>query len=331
MTEFLDLDRLAELIVGYREKKILITFHSTGDRDSVSSAMVLASCFKDAVVVTPDFITNNARIMLAQVNCSQKIKAKFPKDREVAIVVDANNFEVIGKFKDDMMNFDGEILFIDHHIIPARMPAGEKVFIFNDEKYTAAASIIYELLKRLKVKVTKNNAVLLINGIVSDSADFQNSTSQTFMQISELLGIADTDYSDIVEYFHENMSVENRYALMGDIASAITEIVGRYIIMYGKASVHANVLADTAIRLGADASVFWAMGNSEVSISARLRSPLDRRHSLHLGSVMQDVQDIVGGNGGGHPCAAGLYGSKKENAQIALNEIIKRLKQKLGS
>jgi nanoRNase/pAp phosphatase (c-di-AMP/oligoRNAs hydrolase) len=46
----------------------------------------------------------------------------------------------------------------------------------------------------------------------------------------------------------------------------------------------------------------------EVSFSARMRPPLDRKLHLHLGVLMQSLAKIINGTGGGHPCAAGAYG-----------------------
>ena len=104
-----------------------------------------------------------------------------------------------------------------------------------------------------------------------------------------------------------------------------------HIIIYGRCAERANVAADTALRLDADVSVFWTASKVEASISARLRAPLDKELGINLGTVMQEMGKIVGGNGGGHACAAGAYGPKRESAQEAGEEAVRRIKEKMSA
>lgn len=330
MTEFITFERLCGLLEENKNKRVLLTFHTVGDRDGVSSAVSLSNYFNDSIVMTPDFITSNARRMLEQSGYAKKIGASFPKDREVIIISDTMRYESLGKMEKLVRDFEGEVIFIDHHVSPQKMPAHNNIHVFNDERYSAAASIIYEALKRLDFKITRNMAIMLLNGIVADSADFQNATSRTFRQVSELLEIAEVGYSDILEYYHGHISVDNRYNTIKDILSSNTEIVGDYVIIYGQAGMHANVVADSAIKLGADASVFWSSGKNECTISARLLSPLDKKLSIHLGVVLRDIGKQLGGSGGGHPCAAGAYGPKKEALNQVSQQVVERIKQKLS-
>jgi nanoRNase/pAp phosphatase (c-di-AMP/oligoRNAs hydrolase) len=322
----LSFEKVCKAVLEAKGRRVAITFHAVGDRDGVGSAVALSEYFRDAVIVTPDFLTNNAKRMLAQAGYSKKIGSDFPEDREVLIVTDANNLEVMGKFKSDISRFTGRIIFIDHH--PAKDYGLEKdAMVFNDEGYNSASSIVYEILRKNNEKISKRGALLLLSGIIADSSDFQNATPQTFRQVSELLGIAETDYADVIEYFHQDINVRSRYQLMRDIFSAKTEIVGDYILMYGQTAGSASLAAETAINFGADGSVFWAERESDVSISARLRAPLDKRLGIHLGRTMQESGRNGGGSGGGHPCAAGAYGLRKDLGQKAAEEVAESLRR----
>ena len=77
---------LCGILREYRDKKVLLTFHSIGDRDGVGSAVALASFFTEAAVVTPDFITNNAKKMLEYVGHDRRIEARFHEDADLAII-----------------------------------------------------------------------------------------------------------------------------------------------------------------------------------------------------------------------------------------------------
>lgn len=314
MSRIVNFETACRIISESRNRKALLTFHSVGDRDGVGSAMALSQCFNDYVVATPDFVTNNVKRMLSEIGYERKIGHAFPEDREIIVITDANNLGVMGAMKEKIQEFDGLVLFIDHHVMGTDgLP--DNFMIFNSEEFNSASSIAYEMMKENREEVSKAAALLLLNGIISDSADFQNATPTTFGQVGELLGIAGVDYSEILEYFHEDVSADDRYRLMGDVFSAKREVVGNYIIMYGTSGESAGLAAETAIKFGADAAVFWVVDEKEGRLSARLRAPLDKRLSIHLGKLLQEAGGRLGGSGGGHPCAAGGYGPRREKAE----------------
>jgi len=326
----LSFDELLKFFISNSQKRFLFTFHSIGDRDAVGSAVAFSNCFEHAKVGTPDFITNNARRMLNEVGYGERIEVASLDDVEAVVVFDANNLESLDALGEQLRKFRGVVLFIDHHL-PTTEELGSNFLLFSDESFNSTASIIYDLLFKLGKKVNKEMAVLLLNGIISDSADFKNATAHTFTQIGELLRIAGMNYAEIMEYFHESIPLENRYYTIKDLYNSSVEVVGKYLLVYGRAKEHANVVADMAIKIGADASLFWMVSEKEASISARLRPPLDKRHSMHLGRVMQHVSAFLNGNGGGHPCAAGAYGPNKEAVSKAVDAALQEIKRSLNS
>jgi len=320
-------DELCGVLREYKDKKVLLTFHSIGDRDGVGSAAALSSFFTNSVVATPDFITNNAKKMLEFVGYDRHLETRFHEDADLAIILDANTPDVLGGFKERLSKFHGAVLVIDHHAPHDEF--GGEVSGFNDETYNSTSSIVYDALRALGADVSKGAAFLLLNGIIADSADLHNSSPRTFRQIADLLEISKVDFSFISEYYHANVPVNNRYETVEDICASKAEIVGDYVVMYGRARARANVIADAALNLGADAAVFWVTTEREASLSARLLSPLDKKLNIHLGIMMQGVAGIVGGTGGGHACAAGAYGPRREGAQEAGEEVLRKIKEKM--
>ena len=67
-----------------------------------------------------------------------------------------------------------------------------------------------------------------------------------------------------------------------------------------------------AIKIGADIALFYSESENEISFSARCRPTLDAEMNMHLGRIMRAISGTIEGTGGGHPCAAGAYGPKKE-------------------
>lgn len=327
----LDLKALCENISDMHraKRKAFITFHSVGDRDAVGAAIALAEYIGNASVSTPDFITNNTMHLLKALGINKRIGNAFDGSADVAIVVDANNAEVLGGFKEDIEKFPREVIFIDHHFLHEKPKKGN-YFVFNDENYNSASSIVYAALKMMNADIGRDSAEILLNGIVADSAELQNAKPNTFIQIGELLGLAGIDYQEVMESLRESISPEIRKRVIKDICNGSIENEGGYLIIYGVTGSHANIAADTAIKMGADASVFWTENNGEVSISARLRPQLDKQLSIHLGRVMATAGMMINGNGGGHPCAAGAYGPGKRKRREAMDYIISELKGKMS-
>ncbi len=321
----IDLDELCSTLKANKDKRVVLTFHTIGDRDAVGSAMALSEFFPKSSVVTPDFITSNAKRMLSYLGLQGSISTKLPESVDLVIVLDANNTFALGRIAERLAPSLAKMVFIDHHAL--HKEENIEASVFNDETYNSTSSIVYEAMKRLGAPIGKNTAVLMLNGIIADSAGMQNSSPLTFKQVAELLEIAKINFSFFSEYVHESIPVSNRQQVIRDISSAKSEEVGKYLLVYGKASEHANVVADAALKLEADASVFWVEGSTEASISARLRPPLDKKLSMHLGLIMEDIGHLIGGNGGGHACAAGAYGMKREAAQLAGEEAVKRIRK----
>ena len=184
----------------------------------------------------------------------------------------------------------------------------DNVMVFNDEFYNSTASIIYEILKPTGIMISKSIAELLALGIISDSAEFRNASYRTFEEVGELLSISNVDYVSLLPIMQHTTSVDSREQSMHDLFSSKTTIVAGLLFASGMAKGHANQSADDAIKVGADLALFYSVNKREVSFSARLRPPLDKELGIHLGKMMKELAPIIGGHGGGHPCAAGAYG-----------------------
>ncbi len=327
MPKYLKFEELLDLLRNSIDKKVLLTFHSIGDRDSVSSALVLSKLFPNSVVATPDFITASARREVKELSEQVQISNSIPNDTELVIVLDANTTEAIGSFGEKVAEYakDSKAIFIDHHVKPAEQ---SNAYIYNNENYNSASSIVYDIIKQMNLQLDRDSSLALLNGIIADSAEFRNMSSNSFRQIADILEESNMNYSQVLLLIEEHVPLESRLSLLNDIKKAKVDVVGDYIFMYGRADMHANVIADMAIRMGADASVFWVEKSEDVSMSARLKVPLDVTLNMHLGKIMQKSAHKYGLHGGGHPCAAGAYGKSDNNEGMA-QEIVEQIRDRL--
>ena len=183
--EAIDFKALQEFIASYKNRKVLLTFHSIADTDSVSSAFGLARYFSNATIAAPDYITSNCRRIMERLGFAESLISKdFDPRADLVILLDVNNLEDCGAFRKDMEKFKRAMLIIDHHT-PSRVDK-ENVTSFNDESYNSTASIVYKLIKG-RASIDMKLASLLATGIIADSAEFRNAFPETFVQIGELL------------------------------------------------------------------------------------------------------------------------------------------------
>ena len=264
------IQELADTLDKYRSSSVLLTFHSKGDTDSLSSSIALSQMFENPIVAYPDMISNNtSRIMRSIGYDPRSLEKEFPASARAVILLDANNFDECGKFRDKLNAFNGPIIIIDHHV-PNHI-SGSNIIMFNDESYNSATSIVYELLKLIGAKIDERTAKLLLTGIISDSAELKNSTAQTFIEIGELLNVAHSEYQDLLDTIVHIAEPETRAETIGDLMASTVVIRSDVLFVYGVARGHANIAADSAIRIGADVSLFQSGGGKSVSFSARLR------------------------------------------------------------
>jgi nanoRNase/pAp phosphatase (c-di-AMP/oligoRNAs hydrolase) len=316
----IDFAELKRILGSHKSVRTIITFHSIGDTDSVASAFSLAEYFSNSTIVTPDFITSNSKHILDRLGFPPgTIKNTFDESAEFIVMVDVNNFDDCGAFKDRLARASQEILAMDHHI--SQSIDKDSFFSFNDEAYNSTSSIVFDLLKSLGFKIDSKTAELLASGIVSDSAEFRNSTPSTFVQIGELLRIANKDYQTLLLDMRHTAAPENRQDAIKSLFNSEVMIRKNLVFVIGK-GFRANIAADDAIRVGADVALFHSISSSEISFSARLRPLLDKERSIHLGKVMAALAPIIKGHGGGHPCAAGAYGSEAGAAQEFINSFV---------
>jgi nanoRNase/pAp phosphatase (c-di-AMP/oligoRNAs hydrolase) len=325
----IDFEILRSTLLGYKAKRIMLTFHSLGDTDSVSSAFGLSEYFANSTIATPDFITANSKRIIDQLGFDEKrITSKFDDSADLVILLDVNNFEDCGAFREKLEARKGPILIIDHHVSQGMNKPN--VMVFNDEFYNSTASIIYEILKPSGIMISKSIAELLALGIISDSAEFRNASYRTFEEVGELLSIANVDYVALLPIMQHTASVDSREQSMRDLFNSKTAVVAGLLFASGITKGHANQSADDSIKVGADLALFYSVNKKEVSFSARLRPPLDKELGIHLGKIMKELAPIIDGHGGGHPCAAGAYGPSIPKAVEFASKFVAEINRAVG-
>jgi nanoRNase/pAp phosphatase (c-di-AMP/oligoRNAs hydrolase) len=297
----------------------LVTFHSRGDLDACSSSYVLAKYF-GFKVIAPDLPASRALKLLEMFGKKPVIWNGEEIKEENFVILDANSYSLFPSKFVELLKTKKKIV-IDHHQQREDMIEG---FLFNETNFNSSSSIVFEILKELKVKIEKNDAILLLFGIVDDSADFRNSTSQTFEQISQLLKIAGVSFYDISQLLYAK---ETSKAVLEELKKIEYREVTRVINGEKKKAIIATGIvkegfetriAEILLSIGCNVAIIGSYSKEEKKLKISLRALNEKM--MNLAILANRVGWSLGGSGGGHKNAAGIYWKgKKEDLKEVIN------------
>lgn len=167
-------------------KSFLITTHYNPDADAAASclslAMVLKALGKKAVVVNGDHLSPWLAFLPYAKHFRKKTTIKKPVF-EAVIILDCGDMERIGSVRQWL---DGQPLInIDHHVTNSLFGDGNLVC----PQASSTCEILFEVFKAARVKLTKQLAMLLYAGIMTDTGSFRftNTSARTHAIIACLL------------------------------------------------------------------------------------------------------------------------------------------------
>lgn len=177
--------------------KILVFGHKNPDTDSISSALVYADLKKqlgaNVEPVRLGEINKETQFVLnyLDIEAPREID-KVDSDVKEVILVDHNEFQQ----SVDNINDVTILEVVDHHRI-ANFETSNPLY-FRAEPVGCTATILNKLFKENNVEISKQNAILMISAIVSDTLLFKSPTctEQDVAAAKELAEIAEIDLDE---------------------------------------------------------------------------------------------------------------------------------------
>ncbi len=173
-----------------RHRKFLISGHVDPEADAIGSQLAIASLIKrlgkapviidqDSPPVSCDFMPGIKSIVLFK-----DLNKKVLKDIDCAVVVDCPTLERTGKVA-DLVTRDMEVINIDHHVSNNYFGSVNWV----DGKGAATGELIFEIFKRLGLKLSKDDAINIYSAILVDTGSFRysNTSAKTHIIAAELI------------------------------------------------------------------------------------------------------------------------------------------------
>ncbi len=301
-------------------KKIYIVSHIHPDGDSIGSLLGLGLALKNNFtknvnLVKIDDVPNNFDF-LPGIESLKSLEIDCKPD--LLITLDCGDIDRLG-INRNLIENSNYVINIDHHI--SNSYYGNLNIV--DLEASSTGEIIYELLKCMNIKITKNIATCLYLAISSDTGSFKydNTTPKTHLIASDLLNTG-IDKNEIITNIYQSKPLTKTKLFIKAISSlelyygnklAVVE-VSKKIINETKSSFEDSSGIVEFIRDvdGVEvACVFKEINKNEIKISLRSKKYVN---------VAKFAENY---SGGGHKKASGC--TIKSSLQNAKQEIIKEM------
>ncbi len=316
-----------------KEDNFLITAHIRPEGDSIGSQLAMAILLqrlgKQVTIINEDpapelyyFLPQCEKILTYSPEY-EKTGLKPVRRFDVAIVLDCNQFERVGKVASIVRNTP-VIINIDHH--PDSPGIGKYNYI--DTAASACAEQIYMIIKAMDFKLDYELALLIYVGIMTDTGGFRqvNTTPLSHQIVAELLsyGILPNEIANQIYEVNTVSSVK----LLGMILSGLeTRQNGRIAL----AAITQNMLKEVGFttELEPERIINQIRSIKGVEISILLRDLGQNKVKVNLRSKSSFNVSAIAKifDGGGHIRAAGcvIEGTLEEVKKKVVDEVERRL------
>lgn len=317
------LDTIAKLLL--KENNYLIASHMDPDGDSVGSALALwialNSLGKKAVLTTIDPVPFKYRFLphWEEVKEWQEVETG---DYGLIIILDSSDLRRIEPLMD--LAKIQRVINIDHHV------TNEKFGQYNyiDAGAGSVGEIIYELLKQMKLAITKEIAMCLYTAINTDTGSFRyaNTSSRTHRIAADLVELG-VNPAEMTRHIYENATREGTLL----IKEALSTLKFDCRNQIAHITVTREMMECTGAREeDTEGLVNYTRNIQGVEIGILFKEICEGKIRVGFRSHRVDVSqlaEIYGG--GGHPRAAGCQVEKTlpEARQEVLNSARKFLEE----
>lgn len=281
-----------------KSNRIAIFSHRSPDPDAVGSALALRFALEKIGKTVSLFCEDNLHDNFMFLNGAEEYNKDQLGGFDLYVSVDVASPQLLGSFEEVFMSFSNTIK-IDHHSSGTKFGKSELVRIES-----ACAIVIFDLLKKMKIKIDKDIATCLYFGICGDTGVFKNNniSSKVFAVCSKLLEFS-ADFGKVYTEFFEKRTLSSLYLTSNAILNAKVDDKNKIVVMSAAYSDYEKFGADPEEHIGNLPNTFLNCG---FKISVILKQKDDKiRCSLRC-KPQYDVSKIAEKfGGGGHKNASG--------------------------
>lgn len=283
-----------------KEGGTLVLLHGNADADALASAFAVQQSFLNVVIGVPGGLDRVSKVLAETLGIkTREDVAKVPRKR--LLILDTSGPEQLnGEF--DL----SEAIVVDHH---AKNTKWEKAKMYHcDDTRTSCSEIIFELLKSTGMVPTKEVALALLFGMLTDSGYFKFAKPGTLVTFSELMNTHNIQMDEAMNLVDLETDISERISQLKGAQRLKYWKVGGYIVAVSQGSAFEASVCKSLLSLGADIAFVGSQRGEQFRISARATQAMVRK-GIHLGKLLGGVGSETTNGGGGHPGAAGLTGT----------------------
>jgi nanoRNase/pAp phosphatase (c-di-AMP/oligoRNAs hydrolase) len=281
-------------LVGKADRVIYLC-HRNADPDAIGSGFALSTAF-GGDLGCPGDLSKAAKRLADDIGANPIINPDI-EGYELSIVVDTSVALQLGDLR------LGRYGVVDHHLNGELLKDADFYIHHNTD---STAEIIWRILKANGRSITRESALGLVVGIISDTGRFKHASSGSFQVVGEILEQSKIDYGDALDVLARTpMEISQRIAMLKAASRAEIEWDGEWIVATTMVSSFEGSAAMALVELGADAAFAGGKHGAVCRISGRAKREATAA-GLDLSNLMRDIARARGGEGGGHKGAAAL-------------------------
>lgn len=301
-----DLQRLHAWLTNYTGRgPVAVVTGKNGDMDTVGSAIALAATHPNMLACGLHIGRVAARYVAkhqAPFRILEEGHTSWPKQLAAVVVVDAAAPDQTGLSLPSV-----PLCVIDHHATDAWELGEDDLGLKWDTRSTTEVVAAY-LEQHARSALSLPVCEFLLAGLVTDTARFRHANGRSFNTAARLIERSGLDYQAFIQEMEDAPTTpSDRGAILRGLQRAETTEAGPWTILRTTAGTLEGRVASILNGLGADAVVVTRSRNGSTRLTVRApRSSV--LAGLHMGHLMEEVAQSIGGEGGGHDGAAGWSG-----------------------
>ena len=288
---------------------VAVVAHRNGDLDTVGSSVALARAWAPRARACGLHAVRPAAGLLRRLDEHLMIMdaaaVRLPRDLAGLVIVDTATPDQVG-FR---LPEDVPTMVIDHHATGGGWDLDPDGLEWRGTEASTAEMIARLLLDHAPARLDDTVRQLLLAGILADTGRFRHAGGSSLRVAADLLEEAQFDWSSFVEALEgEPLDHSQRVALARGLSRVEPQQAGPWYVLVSRAGSQEGRLASLLLGAGADVSVVSKRlpeGGTRVTVRA---SAVARAGGLDMGRLLEGLATRLGGEGGGHPGAAGWTG-----------------------
>jgi bifunctional oligoribonuclease and PAP phosphatase NrnA len=311
---------------------IVLLCHQNADPDAVCSAFGLQSLLHEiapgtrSTICCPEGISAPTRRLIENLGISTP-EHKIPTDSDLAILVDTNALDQLGRASEPLRKMEGGLIIVDHHHPhPDTVKLASHMIV--DESAAAAAEVVYRLFEASRKKLERTVATALMAALFIETKHFLLARDSTFEAASKLFR-AGADPRHLSGLLGSPMSRSERVARLKAAERSKVTMLGNWIVVTSELGSYQSSAARAFLSLGAHVAFVAGEVKEKVRVNIRATEDFYEKTGAHLArDVAIPLGKLLDGVGGGHPTAAGLTASG--SVADVLNACVSRLREAAG-